>query len=154
VGRTFIRPSQDIRDLGVRKKYNPVRHVLAGKSVVMVDDSIVRGTTMRKLVKMVRQAGAREVHLRISSPPITHPCHYGIDTPIRSELIASSHSVDQIAEYLRVDSLAYLSEKGLMESVQTQSGFCNACFNGRYPVKYEEVDKEVFENSSTSRSRS
>jgi amidophosphoribosyltransferase len=154
VGRTFIRPSQEIRDLGVRKKYNPVRHVLAGKSVVMVDDSIVRGTTMRKLVKMLRLAGAREVHLRISSPPITHPCHYGIDTPIRQELIASSHSVAQIAEYLRVDSLAYLSEEGLMQSVQTKKGFCSACFNGRYPVKFEAVDKEVFEKSSTTHSRS
>ncbi len=146
VGRTFIRPSQAIRDLSVRKKYNPVRHVLEGKRVVMVDDSIVRGTTMRKLVKMVRLAGAREVHLRISSPPITHPCHYGIDTPIRQELIASSHSVKQIASYLNVDSLEYLSVAGLMESVRTTEGFCQACFTGQYPVRFEEVDKNVFES--------
>jgi amidophosphoribosyltransferase len=139
VGRTFIRPSQEVRDLGVRKKYNPVRRVLDGRSVVVVDDSIVRGTTMRKLVKMLRQGGAREVHLRISSPPITHSCHYGIDTPIRQELIASSHSVDQIRDYMRVDSLAYLSHAGLMESVRTTKGFCDACFTGNYPVQFEEV---------------
>ncbi len=146
VGRTFIRPSQEIRDFAVRKKYNPVRHVLDGKSVVMVDDSIVRGTTMKQLVKLVRLAGAREVHLRISSPPITHPCHYGIDTPVRKDLIASSHSVEQIAEYLRVDSLAYLSIPGLMQSVRTNEGFCQACFTGDYPVEFEDTGKDVFES--------
>jgi amidophosphoribosyltransferase len=145
VGRTFIRPSQEIRDYGVRKKYNPVRHIIEGKRVVMVDDSIVRGTTMRRLVKMIRQAGAREVHLRISSPPITHPCHYGIDTPIRKDLIAATHTVDEIAEYLRVDSLAYLSVEGLMKSVQTDCGFCQACFTGKYPVDFEDEGKDVFE---------
>ncbi|NNM32220.1 MAG: amidophosphoribosyltransferase, partial [Gemmatimonadetes bacterium] len=145
VGRTFIRPSQEVRDLSVRKKYNPVRHVLEGKRVVVVDDSIVRGTTMKKLVRMLRQAGAKEVHLRISSPPITHPCHYGIDTPIRTELIASSHSVEQIAEYLRVDSLRYLSVEGLLRSVGQTHGFCGACFTGKYPVGFEEVNKDVFE---------
>jgi amidophosphoribosyltransferase len=147
VGRTFIRPSQEIRDYSVRKKYNPVRHIIEGKRVVMVDDSIVRGTTMRRLVKMIRQAGAKEVHLRISSPPITHPCHYGIDTPIRKDLIASSHSVEEIAEYLRVDSLAYLSVEGLMASVKTNSGFCQACFTGKYPVEFEGEGKDVFEVS-------
>ncbi len=146
VGRTFIRPSQDIRDFAVRKKYNPVRRVLEGRSVVVVDDSIVRGTTMKQLVKMLRQAGAREVHLRISSPPITHPCHYGIDTPVRKDLIASSHSVEEIAEYLRVDSLAYLSEKGLMQSVRESDGFCRACFTGNYPVEFENTGKDVFES--------
>jgi amidophosphoribosyltransferase len=145
VGRTFIRPSQEIRDYSVRKKYNAVRHIIEGKRVVMVDDSIVRGTTMRRLVKMIRQAGAKEVHLRISSPPITHPCHYGIDTPIRKDLIASSHSVEEIAEYLRVTSLAYLSVEGLMESVQTTRGFCQACFTGNYPVEFEDEGKDVFE---------
>lgn len=153
VGRTFIRPSQEIRDYAVRKKYNPVRRILEGKRVVMVDDSIVRGTTMRKLVKMVRQAGAKEVHLRISSPPITHSCHYGIDTPARKELIASSHDVDQIADYLRVDSLRYLSVGGLMESVGTQNGFCQACFTGRYPVRYEEGGKSVFEPAAADTER-
>lgn len=145
VGRTFIRPSQEIRDFAVRRKYNPVRRVLEGKNVVVIDDSIVRGTTMKQLVKMLRQAGAKQVHLRISSPPITHPCHYGIDTPVRKDLIASSHSVDEIAAYLRVDSLAYLSEKGLMESVATTSGFCRACFTGDYPVAFENTGKDVFE---------
>lgn len=145
VGRTFIRPTQEVRDLSVRKKYNPVRRVLAGQRVVMVDDSIVRGTTMRKLVKMVRQAGAREVHLRIASPPITHPCHYGIDTPVRQELIASSHSEEQIARYLRVDSLRYLSQEGLLESVGTSAGFCRACFTGDYPIEFEQRAKDVFE---------
>jgi amidophosphoribosyltransferase len=147
VGRTFIRPSQEVRDLSVRKKYNPVRHVLEGQRVVVVDDSIVRGTTMRKLVKMIRQAGAKEVHLRISSPPITHSCHYGIDTPVRQELIASSHSTEQIARYLRVDSLRYLSLKGLLESVNATEGFCHACFSGEYPVRFEAVSKDVFEQT-------
>ena len=99
-----------------------------------------------QLVKLVRLAGAREVHLRISSPPITHPCHYGIDTPVRKDLIASSHSVDQIAEYLRVDSLAYLSIPGLMQSVRTTEGFCQACFTGNYPVEFEDTGKDVFES--------
>ena len=153
VGRTFIRPSQEIRDFAVRRKYNPVRRVLAGKSVVVVDDSIVRGTTMKQLVKMLRQAGAREVHLRISSPPITHPCHYGIDTPVRKDLIASSHSTQEIAEYLRVDSLAYLSQKGLMESVRGAGGFCGACFTGDYPVAFEDTGKDVFESGVRSGTR-
>jgi len=147
VGRTFIRPSQEIRDFAVRRKYNPVRGILKDKSVVVIDDSIVRGTTMKQLVKMIRQAGAREVHLRISSPPITHPCHYGIDTPVRKDLIASSHSVEEIASYLRVDSLAYLSEAGLMESVRSTEGFCRACFTGDYPVAFENTGKDVFESA-------
>ena len=147
VGRTFIRPSQELRDFSVRKKYNPVRRVLEGKRVVMVDDSIVRGTTMRKLVNMIRSAGAREVHLRISSPPITHSCYYGIDTPVRKELIASSHSVDEIRDYLRVDSLRYLSVDGLMSAVETREGFCQACFTGEYPLlPAEGVSKGVFED--------
>ena len=150
VGRTFIRPSQKIRDYAVRKKYNPVRHSLQGKRVVMVDDSIVRGTTMRKLVTMVRRAGATEVHLRISSPPITHSCYYGIDTPARSELIASTHDIEEMCEYLRVDSLAYLSVEGLMESVQAVDGFCQACFTGNYPVRFEEGGKSVFESAEDS----
>ncbi len=145
VGRTFIRPSQEVRDFSVRKKYNPVRHVLDGRRVVVVDDSIVRGTTMRKLVTLIRQAGAREVHLRISSPPITHSCYYGIDTPVRQELIASSHKIEEIAAYLQVDSLAYLSLEGLMDSVQAEGGFCRACFTGDYPVAPTGAGKDVFE---------
>src|SRR5207247_8997443 len=113
VGRTFIEPSSSIRHFGVKVKRNGLREVLDGKRVVVVDDSIVRGTTSRKLVQMLRQAGAREIHMRISSPPTTHPCFYGIDTPTREELIASSHSVPEIREYLGADSLAYLSVAGV-----------------------------------------
>jgi amidophosphoribosyltransferase len=136
VGRTFIEPQQSIRHFGVKLKLNAVREVLDGKRVVVIDDSIVRGTTSRKIVKMIRAAGAREVHLRISSPPTTHPCYYGIDTPTRSELIASSHSAPEIARYVTCDSLGYLSREGLMRSVGTnaENGHCAACFTGEYPV--------------------
>jgi len=135
VGRTFIEPSSSIRHFGVKVKLNALREVLAGKRVVVVDDSIVRGTTSRKLVAMIRQAGAREVHMRISSPPTTHPCFYGIDTPTREELIASSHSVDEIRAYLGADSLAYLSPEGMYAFVGGRgNGFCDACFTGRYPI--------------------
>jgi len=133
VGRTFIEPAQSIRHFGVRLKLSPVSHLLAGKKVAVVDDSIVRGTTSRKIVKMLRDAGAREVHLRISSPPTRWPCFYGIDTPSRGELIASSHSVDEIGRYITADSLGYLSIEGLREAVSGE-GFCDACFSGDYPV--------------------
>jgi amidophosphoribosyltransferase len=137
VGRTFIEPAQSIRHFGVRLKLNPVRQVLQGRRVVVVDDSIVRGTTARKIVKMIRDAGAREVHLRISSPPTRWPCFYGIDTPTRRELIAASHSVDEISRYITADSLAYLSQDGLREAVGYPGGdgFCEACFTGDYPVE-------------------
>jgi amidophosphoribosyltransferase len=135
VGRTFIEPKQSIRDFGVKIKLNPNRDVLAGKSIVVVDDSIVRGTTSKKLVAMLRQAGAREIHLRISSPPTTNPCYYGIDTPDKHELIASKHSIEEIAQYIGVDSLAYLSMEGLYRAVEsTQGKFCDACFSGNYPA--------------------
>ena len=135
VGRTFIEPKQSIRDFGVKIKLNPNRDVLAGKSIVVVDDSIVRGTTSKKLVAMLRQAGAREIHLRISSPPTTNPCYYGIDTPDKHELIASKHSIEEIAEYIGVDSLAYLSTEGLYRAVEsTQGKYCDACFSGNYPA--------------------
>jgi amidophosphoribosyltransferase len=136
VGRTFIEPSQSIRHFGVKLKLNPVREVLDGKRVVVVDDSIVRGTTSRKIVKLIRGAGAREVHLRISSPPTIGPCYYGIDTPNRSELIASSHTASEIARYITCDSLGYLSHEGMMAAVGSPSGagFCSACFTGQYPV--------------------
>ena len=117
VGRTFIEPQQSIRHFGVKLKLNAVREVLNGKRVVVVDDSIVRGTTSRKIVKMIRDAGAREVHMRISSPPTTHPCYYGIDTPTRAELIASSHTPEEIARYISCDSLGYLSRDGMMSAV-------------------------------------
>ncbi|MEW6685384.1 MAG: amidophosphoribosyltransferase [Candidatus Edwardsbacteria bacterium] len=138
IGRTFIHPSQDGRDFGVRIKYNPVQEILQGKKVVLVDDSIVRGSTSQKLIKMIRSAGALEIHMRIGSPPIRFPCFYGIDTPTRKELIASHHSVEQIRKHLGVDTLGYLSLKGLLEVAPlSPNEFCVACFSGDYPVKYE-----------------
>jgi amidophosphoribosyltransferase len=137
VGRTFIEPQQSIRHFGVKLKLAAVRSVLKDKRVVVVDDSIVRGTTSRKIVKMVRDAGAKEVHLRISSPPTRWPCYYGIDTPNRQELIASSHSVDEIARYVTADSLGYLSLEGLTRAVGDPEveSFCSACFSGKYPTE-------------------
>ena len=135
VGRTFIEPSESIRHFGVKVKLNALREVLKGKRVVVVDDSIVRGTTSRKLVTMIRRAGAVEVHVRISSPPTRNPCYYGIDTPTREELIASNQSLDDIRAYLGADSIAYLSEAGLYAFTgDGNKGFCDACFTGRYPV--------------------
>ena len=135
VGRTFIQPTQAGRDAKVKVKYNAVREVLDGKSVVMVDDSIVRGTTTRGLVAMVRAAGAREVHMRVSSAPITGPCYYGIDTPNREELIAANMTTEQIAAHIGVDSLGYLSLDGMLGSVPDgPGGFCHACFSGDYPT--------------------
>jgi amidophosphoribosyltransferase len=136
VGRTFIQPRQGQRTAGVKIKLNPVRQVIEGRRVVLIDDSIVRGTTSQKIVRMVREAGAREVHLRISSPPTTGPCYYGIDTPLKSELIASSHEVDEIRQFVGADSLAYLSHEGLLAAADDAPGrrHCTACFSGRYPV--------------------
>lgn len=134
VGRTFIQPSQSMRDLGVRLKLNPVREVLEGRKVVLVDDSIVRGTTSRKLVQMLRQAGATEVHLVVSSPPVLYPCYYGIDTSARGELIAAKSSVEEICRSVGADSLYYLSLEGMLRAVNDGNKFCVACFNGVYPV--------------------
>lgn len=135
VGRTFIQPTQAGRDAKVKVKYNAVREVIAGKSVVMVDDSIVRGTTTRGLVALIRNAGAREVHMRVSSPPVTGPCYYGIDTPSREELVASNLSLDEITAHLGVDSLGYISLDGMLQSVPGgPHGFCHACFSGDYPT--------------------
>jgi amidophosphoribosyltransferase len=136
VGRTFIEPQESIRHFGVRLKLSPVRAIVDGKRVLVVDDSLVRGTTSRKIVKMLRAAGAREVHLRISAPPTTNPCYYGIDTPTRSELIAGSHSVEEINRYVTSDSLAYLSHEGMMAAVAPDAAgrHCSACFTGKYPV--------------------
>ena len=135
VGRTFIEPQDAIRHFGVKVKLNAQRGVLEGKRVVVVDDSIVRGTTSRKIVTMLRAAGATEVHMRISSPPTVGPCYYGVDTPTRSELIASEHSVDAIREYITADSLGFLSEQGLYPFTNGDGeGFCDACFTGRYPL--------------------
>ncbi len=136
IGRTFIEPTQSIRHFGVRLKLNPVREVLEGRRVVLVDDSIVRGTTSRKLVSMVREAGATEVHMRISCPPTIGPCYYGVDTPERSELIASSHTVEEIRGHLHADSLAYLSQQGMMRAVGAEEGFCTACYTNKYPIEF------------------
>ena len=134
VGRTFIEPQQSIRHFGVKIKLNAIRRFLEGKRVVVVDDSIVRGTTSQKLVHMIRHGGAKEVHMRISSPPTTHPCIYGIDTPTHEELIAANHSVDEIRAFLQADSLAYLSHEGMMQVVRGGERYCSACFTGNYPV--------------------
>ncbi|MFH0925247.1 MAG: amidophosphoribosyltransferase [bacterium] len=136
VGRTFIEPKQSIRHFGVKVKLNVVKDVIFGKRVVMIDDSIVRGTTSRKLVTMLQNAGAKEVHMRVSSPPTIYPCYYGIDTPYKKELIASKYSVDGICTFLGATTLAYLSLEGLFKSVEFgKENFCTACFSGKYPIK-------------------
>jgi amidophosphoribosyltransferase len=137
VGRTFIEPAQSIRHFGVKVKLNPVRSILAGKRVVLIDDSLVRGTTSRKIVKMVRAAGAKEVHLRISCPPTVSPCFYGVDTPRRAELIAATHSLEEIRRYVAADTIGYLSLGGLLSSVKKPSGtYCTSCYTGQYPVAF------------------
>ena len=139
VGRTFIQPSQEIRDLGVKLKLNPVRDAVRGKKVIIIDDSIVRGTTSRQIVRLIRDAGAREVHMRVSSPPILNPCFYGIDTATRAELIAANLSVEGIRKYIEADSLGYLSLKHLVKSVSLPGeSLCLACLNGEYPVRIPE----------------
>ena len=140
VGRTFIEPTESIRHFGVKIKLNPVKELIKGKRVIVIDDSIVRGTTSRKIVKMVRAAGAKEVHMKISSPPITHPCFYGIDTPTRRELIASSHTIEEIRKYITADSLQYLSLEGMIKATGytlESHPFCLACFTGKYPLKFQ-----------------
>lgn len=139
IGRTFIEPTQAIRDFGVKLKLNPVRSLLEGKRVVLVDDSVIRGTTSRKIVRLVREAGAREVHMRISCPPTVSPCYYGIDTPTKKELIASNHSVEEIRAYVGADTLGYLSLEGMREAVEDQDGrFCLACYTASYPTVVQE----------------
>ncbi|MEO2082461.1 MAG: amidophosphoribosyltransferase [Desulfurobacteriaceae bacterium] len=136
VGRTFIKPQQKMRDIGVKVKLNPIPEILKGKRIVVIDDSIVRGTTSRKIVRMLREAGAKEVHMRISSPPTKWPCYFGIDTPTKDQLIASSHSVEEICRYIEADSLGYLSLKGMVEATGgSLEEFCTACFDGRYPLE-------------------
>ncbi len=144
VGRTFIQPQQSIRHFGVRVKLNPVRSILEGKRVILVDDSIVRGTTSRKIVRMVKAAGAREVHMRISCPPTISPCFYGVDTPRRSELIAATHTLDEIRTYLDADSLAYLSLDGLLGAMTTdRSHYCTSCYTGSYPIQFPQ-DQDAY----------
>jgi len=145
VGRTFIEPSQSIRNFGVRIKLHPVPEIMEGKRVILIDDSIVRGTTSRKLVQMARNAGAAEVHFRVSSPPTTGPCHYGIDTPSKSELIAANQSVEEIREYLNADSLAYLPLAAMWNAMDgEQDRYCDACFSGNYPLPVP--DPEVMQS--------
>jgi amidophosphoribosyltransferase len=140
VGRTFIEPKTTIRNFGVKVKLNPVKHLLAGKRVVLIDDSIVRGTTSRKIVKMVRAAGAVEVHMRISCPPTISPCFYGVDTPTKKELIASSHTVEETGKYIEADSLAYLSLEGLLRAVDSKEHeYCTACYTGHYPLEFADA---------------
>lgn len=142
VGRTFIEPQQSIRHFGVKVKLNAQREVLQGKRVIVVDDSIIRGTTSRKIIRMLRDAGAREVHLRISSPPTTGPCYYGIDTPSRGELIASNNPLEEIRNFVEADSLAYLSREGMYVFQNGETGgFCDACFSGNYPVHFDDEGK-------------
>ena len=143
VGRTFIEPRQSVRDFGVKLKLNPVRSLLEGKRVVLIDDSIVRGTTSRKIVRMIRNAGAKEVHMRISCPPTISPCFYGVDTPSRKQLIAANKSIDEIREYIGADSLAYLSLEGLKRACGEgeQTSYCTACYTGNYPTELIDVEE-------------
>lgn len=153
IGRTFIEPSQKIRDFGAKIKYNVVKSAVNGKRIILVDDSIMRGTTMRKIIKMFRSAGATEIHVRISSPPVVSPCFYGIDIPTHSELIAATHSIEEIKKYLRVDSISYMTVDSMLSSV-SKSGlkFCTACFNGVYPISFkadnEDNQKFLFEDTA------
>jgi amidophosphoribosyltransferase len=142
VGRTFIEPEQRVRDFGVRLKLNPVRHVIEGKRIVLIDDSIVRGTTSRKIVRMIRDAGAKEIHMRISCPPTISSCYYGVDTPSKNQLIAANKSVEEIREYIQADSLAYLSLEGLRKAAGEgdEVKYCTACYTGKYPTKLVDVE--------------
>src|SRR5580658_1016093 len=142
VGRTFIEPSQAIRDFGVKLKLNPIRHLLEGRRVILVDDSIIRGTTSRKIVRMVRSAGAREIHLRIAGPPTISPCFYGVDTPVPAELIAANHSIEEIRRFVEADSVAYLSLGGLREAVSDYNhDYCYACYTGNYPTELININE-------------
>jgi amidophosphoribosyltransferase len=143
IGRTFIEPSQKIRDFGAKIKYNVAKSAVEGKRIILVDDSIMRGTTMRKIIKMFRNAGAKEIHVRISAPPTKFPCFYGIDIPTHNELIAATHTIEEIKKYLRVDSIAYLTVDSLLKAVDCSSmNFCTACFDGNYPVLFEDDSGE------------
>jgi amidophosphoribosyltransferase len=151
--RTFIQPDQRMRELDVKMKLNPLKENLKNKRVILVDDSIVRGTTSKKLVKLLKESGAKEVHVRVSSPPIKYPCYYGIDMATHQELIASSHTVEEIKEILEADSLYYLTIEGLISAVELpKEYFCLACFNDDYPIKIPkqlEFSKFAFEKTST-----
>ncbi|WP_108977536.1 amidophosphoribosyltransferase [Leptospira ryugenii] len=154
IGRTFIEPDQKIRDFGAKIKYNVVKEVVDGKRVVVIDDSVMRGTTSRKIIKMIRMAGAKEIHFRVSAPPTVSPCYYGIDIPTHKELIAATHSIEEIRKYLRVDTLAYLTLDGMHDAVAGHKGggFCDACFTSNYPVEFQNHvgnQKSLFTEYST-----
>jgi amidophosphoribosyltransferase len=150
IGRTFIQPTQEIREIGVKLKLNPLKDVIKGKRLIVVDDSIVRGNTSRKVVKELYSAGAKEVHMRISSPPLLHPCYYGIDMATKKDFLANHRTLEDIRKYLNVDSLKYLSIEGLVRAIgEPKDKFCFACFNGDYPVPIQEnlmFDKYFMEN--------
>jgi amidophosphoribosyltransferase len=151
VGRTFIEPRQSIRSFGVRIKLNPVRDLINGRRVVLIDDSIVRGTTSKKIVRMVREAGAKEVHVRISCPPTISPCYYGVDTPNKSELIAAQMSIDEITKFIEADSLGYLSLAGMIEATGiSPDESCVACWNGKYPTQITREAETLWEREHES----
>ena len=139
VGRTFIKPTQEEREIAVRIKLNPLVPAIKGKAIILVDDSIVRGTTSKQLIKSLKEAGAKEVHLRITSPPVKYPCYYGIDTPTRESLLAASHSVEEMREYIGCDTLKFISIEGMKEAAKGMNTFCTSCFDGDYPVR--KIDK-------------
>jgi amidophosphoribosyltransferase len=149
VGRTFIEPDQSLRELDVQLKFNPLPDVIAGKRLIVVDDSIVRGTTTPRVVRLLRRAGAKEIHMRVCAPPIRWSCHFGVDMATRRELIAANMTIEEIREFIDVDTLGYLSEEGLLDVVEGKSnGFCHACFSGEYPIPIQlEMDKFVLERS-------
>ncbi|MBW1840664.1 MAG: amidophosphoribosyltransferase, partial [Deltaproteobacteria bacterium] len=152
VGRTFIQPTQSMRDFGVRVKLNPVKALLKGKDIIIIEDSIIRGTTVKTRVKALRELGVNRIHMRVAGPPHRHPCHYGIDFSTRGELIAASKSVEELTSYLDLDSLYYLSLEGLLSSTgiaDPKNNFCKACFDGCYPVEFDEfLSKDCLENDS------
>jgi amidophosphoribosyltransferase len=150
IGRTFIEPYKGLRDFSARIKYNPVRSVVEDQRVVVVDDSIVRGTTMRRIVGMLRAAGAREVHLRIASPPWRNPCLYGIDVPDPSEFVATGREVEDIRTHIGADSLGYLSPEGMKSAADPGKGWCLACFTGEYPTERVKLEKDIFEREGVS----
>ena len=152
MGRTFIFPSQRLRDVSVRLKFNTVEGVVKDKEVIIIDDSIVRGTTLKKLTKLIKESGAKKVHVRISSPPVRFPCFYGMDFPTKDELVAGNRDVNEVQKIINVDSLGYLSLDGTIDSTfNDDSNFCTACFSGKYPIKMkDENDKEISVKSSCS----
>jgi len=149
IGRTFIQPEQHVRELGVKIKFNPMKQILEGKKIVIVDDSIVRGTTIKKIVEILKKNGAKEIHIRICSPPVKFPCYFGVDTPNKKNLIASEMRVKKIKKFIKADSLHYLSLSGLVEaSGQGKNSLCTACFSGRYPIKIDtHFNKHILEDS-------